>query len=278
MAASTYALVIPKVLAHEGGYVNHPKDPGGATNLGVTQATYDAFRAARNLPRRSVKGITEDEVHTIYRRNYWDALHGDDLPAGTDYATFDGGVNSGTSRAARWLQQVVSAPVDGRIGPVTVQTVAAYAPGQAALVKAYCGTRLAFMQGLRIWQTFRKGWARRVAEVEAYGVKLALAAVPGTTPAVVKTELDHAAADARAEAKKDAGKAGTAAVADAVATQGETIAEATLPPAAAADPAFLKFVVVATAAALAVAAAVFAWRWWINRARARAYAEEARRP
>ena len=72
------------VLRHEGGYVNHPDDPGGATNKGVTQGTYNAFRRSRGLPTRSVRELTGDELKTVYRQNYWDKVLGDDLPAGVD--------------------------------------------------------------------------------------------------------------------------------------------------------------------------------------------------
>ena len=94
------------VLVHEGGYVNHPKDPGGATNRGVTQAVYDAYRKTRGKAGQSVKFITDEEVNAIYKFQYWDRVQGDLLPAGLDYAVFDFAVNSGVGRASKYLQAV----------------------------------------------------------------------------------------------------------------------------------------------------------------------------
>ena len=94
---------------HEGGYSNHPDDPGGATNRGVTQRTYDSYRARHGLERRDVRQITDGEVAEIYRGQYWDAIRGDDLPAGVAYCVFDAAVNSGPGRALRWLQAEIGA-------------------------------------------------------------------------------------------------------------------------------------------------------------------------
>lgn len=161
--SSNYSTVIPLVLAHEGGYVNHPKDPGGATNKGVTQGTYDSHRRRKGLPKRSVRQITEAEVQEIYRTQYWDKVAGDELPAGVDYAVFDFAVNSGPSRAVKVLQRIVGAAVDGIIGDETIsKTCAAAAADEEALIVEYCNRRLAFMKSLRTWSTFGKGWSRRV--------------------------------------------------------------------------------------------------------------------
>lgn len=153
------------VLIHEGGYVNHPRDPGGATNRGVTQAVYDDWCGDKGLPRRSVKDITPAEVMAIYKRSYWDAVKGDDLPAGVDYAVFDFAVNSGVGRAARFLQRAVGAAEDGKIGPATLN--AAKAMACDCLVDGVCNARLTFLKGLSIFDTFGKGWARRVEDVRA---------------------------------------------------------------------------------------------------------------
>src|SRR5690349_19262882 len=101
MSASNFRTSLGLVLAHEGGYVNHPKDPGGATNFGVTQKVYDAFRKYHGLKTQSVKLIATSEVSDIYNRNYWKLCRADSLPCGLDYAVFDFDVNSGVSRAVR---------------------------------------------------------------------------------------------------------------------------------------------------------------------------------
>lgn len=90
-----------RVLGHEGGFSDHPEDNGGETMWGITHRTYDAYRRAKGLPTQSVQEITRSEMIEIYRREYWDAVRGDDLPAGVDYAIFDFAVNSGPGRAAQ---------------------------------------------------------------------------------------------------------------------------------------------------------------------------------
>ncbi len=148
------------VLAHEGGYVNHPKDPGGATNKGVTQAVYDRYRRSKSLEARSVRQITAAEVRDIYRKQYWDAVRGDEMPAGVDYAVFDFAVNSGPGRAIQFLQRCIGAGVDGNIGLETMNKAQAANP--QSLIADLCNRRLAWMKTLKTWKTFGKGWNRRV--------------------------------------------------------------------------------------------------------------------
>jgi lysozyme family protein len=115
-----FAHWLPHILKHEGGWANHPRDPGGATMKGVIQRTYDSWRDRQGQPRQSVRNITDADVAAIYRRDYWDAIKGDDLPAGVDYCIFDFAVNSGINRASRYLQRAVGAGEDGAIGPATL--------------------------------------------------------------------------------------------------------------------------------------------------------------
>lgn len=155
-----YAFCLQQVLKYEGGYVNHPQDPGGPTNKGVTQDVYDGWRKAHNQPTQSVKNISMDEVQGIYRQLYWDKIRGDDLPAGVDMAVFDFAVNSGVSRASKYLQAIVGAPQDGIIGPQTIQATKDY------VAMALTNKRLSFMQSLSIWPTFGKGWGSRINDVK----------------------------------------------------------------------------------------------------------------
>lgn len=157
------------VLVHEGGYVNHPRDPGGATNRGVTQAVYDAYRKTRGRGQQSVKFITDDEVKAIYRFQYWDRVQGDLLPAGLDYAVFDFAVNSGVGRASKYLQAVVGAPQDGVIGARTLAAI--QSPKNA--INALCDRRMSFLRNLRTFLTFGKGWTRRVNDVRAHALEMA---------------------------------------------------------------------------------------------------------
>ena len=139
---------------------DHPKDPGGPTNKGITQAVYDAWQKKNGLPTQSVRNISDAAVAAIYKQQYWDAISGDDLPSGIDFAVFDYAVNSGVSRAAKTLQAVVGVTQDGQIGPQTIQAAKDY------VAMAVTNKRLAFMQSLSIWSTFGKGWAARIADVK----------------------------------------------------------------------------------------------------------------
>lgn len=166
------SIALRHVLAHEGGFVNHPKDPGGATNSGVTQKVYDAYRARQGQPPRSVRAITSAEVADIYKRQYWDTIRGDDLPSGLDYAVFDYAVNSGPRRAAMDLQRELGVSVDGIIGQMTL--AAAANVDIFDLIERLCARRMRFLKGLRHWSTFGRGWTRRVEEVRVAAIQMAL--------------------------------------------------------------------------------------------------------
>lgn len=163
MSADNYKPSLGITLGFEGGFVNHPKDPGGATNNGVTQAVYDAYRDFRKLPRQSVKLILPSEVTDIYNKNYWRMVKGDDLPIGLDLAVFDFAVNSGVSRANKYLQRLVGVADDGVIGMQTLSAVdKAYSANPEKLIAQYCNNRLAFVQSLKTFPTFGRGWTRRI--------------------------------------------------------------------------------------------------------------------
>ena len=157
------------VLEHEGGYVNHPRDPGGATNKGVTQAVYDGYRKMRGRGAQSVKFISEEEVRAIYKFQYWDRVQGDLLPTGVDYAVFDFAVNSGVGRASKYLQAVVGVAQDGIIGARTVAAVT----NPIAAINALCDRRMGFLRNLKTFLTFGRGWTRRVQGVRAHALEMA---------------------------------------------------------------------------------------------------------
>lgn len=158
-----FAAVLPLVLKHEGGYVNHPRDPGGETNKGITWRTYAAWRRSQGLPEQSVRHITNEEVRAIYKAQYWDAVRGDDLPSGLDYAVFDFAVNSGPSRAAKFLQRQIGVPQDGVIGSHTLSAIPADA---LPVIRSLCDARLAWLRTLKTWGTFGRGWTARVQDVK----------------------------------------------------------------------------------------------------------------
>ncbi|KZX98055.1 MULTISPECIES: glycoside hydrolase family 108 protein [unclassified Sulfitobacter] len=167
MTRENFSIVQPWVLAHEGGYVNNRKDPGGATNMGIIQRTYDAYRKLIGLARRSVRYITPTERDTIYKTQFWDKVLGDRLPSGVDYAVYDFAVNSGVKRASEYLQRIVGVRQDGIIGMETLAAVEAMPAGE--VIERLCRDRIAFMKRIRhrrtnalLWKTFGKGWTRRV--------------------------------------------------------------------------------------------------------------------
>lgn len=151
-------------LKWEGGYVNHPKDPGGATNKGVTQARYNEYRCDNGLPKRAVKSLTEGELQDIYRHYYWNVVKGDRLPLGLDLAVFDFAVNSGPSRSAKYLQRMVGVSTDGKIGPKTLQAVEGM--NIPYVIQALCDERAEFVRGLSIYSTFGRGWENRINDIK----------------------------------------------------------------------------------------------------------------
>jgi lysozyme family protein len=165
-----FAACLPEILRHEGGWADHPKDPGGATMKGVTIGTYAQWKG-RKVTKAELRAISAAEVAAIYRRNYWDKVRADDLPAGLDLVAFDAAVNSGPSRGARWLQQALGVTADGKVGPVTI--AAAQAADVDDAINRALDVRLAFLRGLRTWPTFGKGWGRRVADVRKKALAMA---------------------------------------------------------------------------------------------------------
>lgn len=158
------------ILHHEGGYVNHPADPGGMTNLGVTKRVWEEW-VGHEVDEKTMRNLTPEIVGPMYKAKYWDKIKGDDLPTGVDYVVFDAAVNSGPGRAAKWLQACVGVEPDGGIGPKTLAAVNAFDANQ--LIEDYAKRRLSFLMDLKTWDTFGKGWGRRVAEVQKTGLDMA---------------------------------------------------------------------------------------------------------
>ncbi len=157
---SNYPQIQDWIGLSEGGYVNHPEDPGGATDRGITQRTYDAWNDRMGRRRRPVRGISKAEAERIIEFQYLDAVRADALPSGLDYAVADYAVNSGPGRAVKDLQRVLGVRVDGVIG---LQTLAAVqAANTQEVIVALCQRRMSFLKSLRTWRVFGKGWTRRV--------------------------------------------------------------------------------------------------------------------
>ncbi len=161
MAAENFDVCLQAILHHEGGYVNHPKDPGGETNLGVTKRVYEEWGGTKDM-----KDLTEADVGPIYKKNYWDRCKCDHLPSGLDLAVFDWAVNSGTGRAAKKLQKMIGTVADGGIGPNTLKTLDEYiqSQGLTEVISEYHNIRQDFYESLKTFDTFGKGWTRRNSE------------------------------------------------------------------------------------------------------------------
>lgn len=162
------------VLKHEGGWSNHPLDPGAMTNLGVTKKAWEAY-IEKLVDEAEMRALTPEIVKPFYKRQYWDKCRCDDLPSGVDYAVYDLAVNSGVGRASKMLQQAVGATADGMIGKGTLAAVAQHAPDH--VVKLISNARLDFLQRLSTFPTFGKGWSRRVNEVQVAASELARSGV-----------------------------------------------------------------------------------------------------
>ena len=161
---SNFEKVLAHVLSSEGGFVNHPQDPGGMTNLGCTKAVWEEF-VGHPVSEADMRALTPASVAPLYKRKYWDKVAGDDLPAGLDYAVFDAAINSGPGRAAKWLQEVAGVPADGSIGKQTLAAVDAFSPLE--LIAQYNDKRLQFLESLPTFATFGKGWSNRVSSVQS---------------------------------------------------------------------------------------------------------------
>ena len=171
---SNFDACLKIILHHEGGYVNHPKDPGGMTNLGVTKRVYEEW-VGYAVSEHTMKNLTEKDVAPIYKKNYWDRVKADQLPEGLDLCVFDWAVNSGTGRAAKKLQGMIGTVVDGGIGPNTLRALKLYCDteGIEAAISDYTKIRQEFYEGLSTFDTFGRGWTRRNQETELEAYKMA---------------------------------------------------------------------------------------------------------
>lgn len=156
----TFESAINRVLGHEGGYVNNPADPGGETNWGI---------AKRSYPHVDIRGLTREGAIAIYKRDFWDRVHADELPAGLRFQALDAAVNSGIESSVRWLQRAAGVADDGHWGPIT--RAAVKARGENDMIMRFNAIRLDFMTRLGVWPNFGRGWARRIAQNLMYGAE-----------------------------------------------------------------------------------------------------------
>lgn len=145
------------ILQHEGGYVNHPNDPGGETNFGISKRSY---------PKLDIKNLSKDQASEIYYKDFWTKLRCDELQSELlALHVFDMGVNAGTGRAAKILQRILLIKDDGVIGPITVRFANNFID-QKKLVSFYIEKRIEYYNKIAKanikLQVFLKGWLKRV--------------------------------------------------------------------------------------------------------------------
>lgn len=162
---------IEHVLKEEGGYVNHPSDPGGMTNLGVTARVWEEW-VGHPVDEKQMRNLTKADVVPLYQRKYWNACRCNELPTGLDLCVFDTAVNSGPGRAIKILQSCIGVPADGAIGSVTIAAVSQFRGGALVhLIEEYCAARKAYLMSLPTFTTFGKGWTRRVNDLKEAAIK-----------------------------------------------------------------------------------------------------------
>jgi len=157
------------ILKHEGGYVHHPRDPGGMTNLGVTKKVWEEW-VGKPVGEKEMRGLTPDTVAPMYKKKYWDAVKADELPTGLDYLMFDFAINAGPGRAAKTMQKAIGTTPDGAIGPKTMAALKAADP--ADLIAKFSMEKELFYKALPTFATFGKGWLRRVDEAKSHAVTM----------------------------------------------------------------------------------------------------------
>lgn len=268
MTTEGFARSMPHVLVYEGGKVDHPKDPGGRTNQGVIQRVYDSYRRKIGQPQRDVYLMTNTERDAIYKTQYWDAIRGNDLPAGVDFVVFDGAVNSGPKQSVKWLQRALGVQADGVLGMITMDALESYA-NHDALIAAIIDRREAFLRALKTFPTFGKGWMARLASVEKTGQAWATG---NEAPAPTFTS-DGASKAPVKDAKTAPGKGVSDAAtgggigAGGIAATLQT-AQETLTPYSAAGGWIQTVVVILIIAGAALTVGGFAYRWYASRKKA----------
>ena len=169
MASQNYDKCLELILHHEGGYVNHPKDPGGETNLGVTKRVYEEWGGTKDM-----KDLEVSDVAPIYEKNYWGRVKADDLPSGLDLCVFDFAVNAGPGRAAKYLQTMIGTTADGGIGPNTLMALGNYveSEGVEGAIRNFQTARQEYYESLGTFEVFGKGWTRRVDETTELAIEM----------------------------------------------------------------------------------------------------------
>lgn len=157
------------VLKSEGGYIDHPSDPGGRTNLGVTQKVWEEW-VGHPVTEKDMRELTPEKVAPMYEMKYWRTSYCEKLPQGLNLLVFSMAVNSGSGRAVKLLQRCFGLLEDGIIGPRTMSKIQECSA--VDLVEKYSATRKAFYEGLKLFPVFGKGWLNRTEKERLEALEL----------------------------------------------------------------------------------------------------------
>ena len=163
---SNYEAALAHVLRSEGLWSDNPKDPGGATMKGITLVVYREWKRNPHITKEELRVIPDEDVYNLYKQNYWDKVHGDDLPSGVDYAVFDSAVNMGVGRASKLIQEAAGVTADGVLGPASLSAI--QKANAKELIEKFSQLKESFYKSLQTFPTFGKGWLNRVAEVKTF--------------------------------------------------------------------------------------------------------------
>ncbi len=183
MSASNFLACFHETESFEGGYVDDPHDPGGATLKGVTQVTYSAWLKEHGRPNAPVRYASDADIQAIYREYFWNPVRGDDIYDGLDLVIVDTGWGSGTHTAIRLLQESLGVAADGKFGPGTLAALDAHF-GSAQLIDDVCNRRMAFFRSLSTWRYFGRGWTVRLNGIQAKALAMNKAAMQKAAPSV----------------------------------------------------------------------------------------------
>lgn len=176
MSASNFMACFRETESFEGGYVNDPHDPGGATMKGVTQAVYSAWLARRGRADAAVRSASDEDISAIYRSQYWDAVRGDDLYDGLDLVVVDTGWGSGPVTAVKFLQRQIGVDDDGHFGIITNAALKSHW-NSTDLINSLCVVRMNFFRSLPTWRYFGEGWTRRLDGIQSTALRMNAAAI-----------------------------------------------------------------------------------------------------
>ena len=165
---SNFRHCLDLVLKSEGGWVNHPSDPGGETNLGVTKAVWEEYVGH---PVKTLKNLTKDDVAPLYEQKYWKPCYGEVLPRGLDFLVFSMGVNAGPGRSVKLLQSSLGCVADGVIGVRTRELISS--SDIPKLISKFSNVRREYYRALKTFPVFGKGWLARVDKEEKEALEMA---------------------------------------------------------------------------------------------------------